>query len=372
MRWRNTVLKEKANESPNERWGVGSTAITRIFDLADGSYQGRMQAEYDILGYALVLPTNQDNPYYIHRVTPMQYPALNAGGFLPATPGDLNLVGGGSTTPPDFTNQLWAMGTSRTEPIGCPTGGELNVFPAGTTAANYNQARISIEFSTLPYQILTDTVLLLNGGEFNGFPDEGAALANGWQYTRYISRQIQGFSRLIKVPYGLMWLVSFPGTSYANLPKKNKEGIAYRESGANVTYTWYRVPLVAQPQIGNASGVNFSRLQNSQQTLNNANFDVWPAKTLLFDNFKTREYQGAFGERLADVTFNMIFLPHPSTGNNFGPLGNQGGPMQFSPQGWNSVLDVVNGVLDYYPLSASTNTLQPPFGTSDFSTLFRP
>ena len=362
--WANTVYTEYAPESPNERFGLGSSALTRQFDIIDGSFKGRMQAAYDFLGYAQIISTGSTGiPYYIHRVPPMPYPALSSASFSLPLASDQTLAG---AAVPDMTQAFWANGISRTQQLGTPAGTEQLATPPGTAAAKYKRARLTVEFSTLPFQVKPDSAVMVNGS-----PNEGYYLEQqGWAATRYITRHIEPFSRLIKIPYGMM---------QAN-GKETKVGLPYREGGANVTYTWMRVPLTGGPFNGvNISGVNFTRIGKIVGLINGQTFDVFPARTLLLDSFSTREYQGAFGERLADVTFNMIYLPHPSTGKNFnGGLG----PAAGDPQGWNTVYDLGNGkVPDYYAVTAPDG-VSPPFtvvssvvenGASlQFRDLFRP
>ncbi len=354
--FRNTTYFEHAPDSPNERWGIGSSQFSRDFDLANGSYVSRLQAAYDFIGYAVVLPGNtlglNNQPvYYIHRVIPMASAAPPGGSILPSVPNDLPA----GVSPPDLTRRFYVQGISKTMPLGVPTGTNPLVSPAGSVASQYTRARMSVEFSTVPYRIFDDATLVANGGSYGGqnFPDEGAALAAGWPNTRYVTRHSEDFSRLIKVPYGLM-------QTQTDKPKLMKVGLPFREGGANVTYTWMRVPLE-----GPVPGANFSKIGSALGTINLNAFDGYAAGTLLLDTMATREYQGAFGEFLVDVTFKMIWLPHNSTG--------AGGKFKAGQQtGWNTVADVDSkGNWDYYPVTTA-NGVQNPFSITDFSTLFRP
>lgn len=365
-RWRNTNYTEHAPDAPNERFGPAATSATRMFDLVDGSFQGRVQAAMDFLGYGVVVSLNGilgGSPYYIHRVTPMPLPALSFVAYKYA-PSDVNAVTNNGDelifAMPDMTNRLYAIGISRTEQLGQPLGVDLNASPAGTAAANYTRARQTVEFSTLPYAIKEDAQVLGVGVGGDTYPNEGAVLASsGWAATRYISRHSDQFSRIIKIPYGIAWVQSSVGA------KQSKVGIPKREGGSDVIYTWHAVPLE-----GTVPGVNIGRISSFQGTINNATFDDYPAGTLLFDNYRTREYQGCFGERLADVMFTMCFLPNPAYGNRL--VG--GVPVtKGTPQGWNSVFDVVAGQgEDYYPITADQAGTQNIYLANDFSLLFVP
>ncbi len=81
----------------------------------------------------------------------------------------------------------------------------------------------------------------------------------------------------------------------------------------------------------------------------------------MFDNYSTREYQGAFGEPLVDVTLKMIYLPHPSFGVH---KASNGAAIPTPTQtGWNFVYDVVEdaGGADYYPVSSDQAGVNPPY-----------
>lgn len=347
--WRNSSFTQHAPDSPNERFGPGSSSMTCQYDLFNGSFQSRLQAAYDFLGYGIVLPGSGSEPWYLSRVVPFAYPGLDPDLILPAP--DAPLSAGYS--PPDITNNFYAQAISRTEMLGVPLGIDPLATPVAETAADHHRARLTVEFSTLPYLIKTDAQL---GNDSNGFPNEGKALASGWQNSRYIIRHGDAFSRIIKLPYGMMW------NQGTNPAKQTKVGVPWREGGCNACYTWIRVPLTGGAGTG---AVNFGRINSALTTINNAQFDIFPANTLLFDNFTTREYQGSFGERLIDISMNFIFLPHASTGLS-------GKYSAGTCLGWNYILDVINGQIDYYLATSDRAGANPGFRATDFSTLFSP
>lgn len=346
--WRSTAFTEYAPDSPNEKWGPGSTHFIRQLDLFDGTFRGRTQAAYDILGYGVVVATKDVNfPYYIHRVTPMPAPAIDPT-LVVVDPGSKLIP---EFVPPDLRQRLYAVGISRTEPLGVPSGVDRGAVPLNTAASSYARARLTVEYATLPYQIKEDSSVT----NVSGYPAEGQILQDlGWNSTRYIARHIQPFNRLLKIPYGVMWTNG----------KNTKVGIPYREGGANITYRWMVVPL----DVGPVPGVNLGRIGRLEGTINSQSFDGFAAGTLLFDTFSTREYQGSFGERLMDVTFQMIYLPHPSTGKS-------GNFDQGTQLGWNYIYDIVNGKNDYYKVSADQAGNNLPYQTDPtytFADLFRP
>lgn len=351
--WRNTTFTEAQPGSPNERWGAGATSVSMTLLLQDSTFQGRAQAARDFLGYSVLNPGG-----WIDRVTPMPFPG-QAEYFPPETEPDI--------LPPSGINQFWAMAISRTDHRSVSLGIDESQSPTGVPASSYVRSAITVEFSSLPYFVKDDYSL---GYTYNGGPDEGGAIAAGWVNSRYIIRQIKPFSRLIKVPYGMMWNVGGPrgwvGMAPA-LPKNTKTALPIREGGANVSYTWMRVPLLPSP-----GGINWSLISAAQGSINDDYFDFAAPYTLLLDNIETREYQGAFGERYADVVYNMIYLPHHSTGLNFSPLGSKQGAMAGTPLGWNYIFDIVNGVPDYYFVTSDKGGANAPFRATDFPSLFRP
>lgn len=357
--WRSTSYTEKAPEAPNERFGMGSSAITRQFDLLSGSFQSRLQAAYDFLGYSRVVAnpdpgTSTERPYFVVRVNPMPYAGLIASTFVPA----FSVVTPDGTSVPDLTNRFYAMAISRTEPLGQPKGLNVNATPGGTAAANYNRARLTLEFSTLPYRVLDDTQVL----DVYNTPNEGQILQDfGWPSTRYIVRHFEPFSRLIKIPYnrlmanGKITPVAFP----------------FREGGATLRYTQIRVPLE-----GPVPGVNLSRCGSMLGTLNSQSFDGYPASTLLYDSYSLNQYQDAVGMYVADVTHTFIYMPHPSTGRN---ANGGAGPAAGQQMGWNYALDInAQGVIDYYQVTSPPPGSNVPFQSAaaatnfTFADLFRP
>ena len=415
MKWRNTTFFEHSPDSPNERWGPGLSSMQRTVDvrsavpagIMSGTFGTRLQAAYDFLGYSVVLPGNaSDNnghsQFFIHRVTPMPYPGMTASFMLPAVPGDLppNFL------PPDLTtviettpgNRFWVVAISRTEPISPPEGANFSASPVEALASEYRRVRMTLECSTQPFSIMGDDALIKLGGVDDfALPDEGVALANGWIFTRYIQRQRQAFSRIIQIPYGMMQTQA-PGPN--GQTKLNRTAIPIREGGANITYTWMRVPLEGPPGDDGkpVSGFNPQKIGGMLNTINGGiksnqfnpqtdpnvlppvtegTFDGFPPCTLFFDSYATREYQGAFGEWLADVTFNMIYMPSTSTGAALKSRqdANQSTDGFFKKgiqTGWNTVIDVdTRGAYDYYRAGTALAN-QAPFVGRDFSQLFNP
>lgn len=403
--WRNTTYYEVAPVSPDERFSHGGSSIQRKVDILDGSFRGRVQAAYDFIGYSVV---NTSGIPFIHRVIPMNYPGLAANTFKLATDAEvlLNNVKVEGTIPPDMSNKFYVESISRTEPVAIPTGIDKTAAPFGTAASGYSRARLTLECITLPFAVISDAQLMTQGGVYKGNPDEGVALAKGWQYTRYISRRREAFNRIFTIPYGIMQ-TNAPLSNGAGA-KLTQTGIPFREGGEHRIYTWMRVPLGSG--AGGTPGLSLGNIEGCLGTVNGATFDGAQPQTLLLDSIATREYQGAFGEWLIDVIFNMIYLPHISSGARMaaaiknktpqptGPQGSaptllvgtapvEGGPLLNAgvATGWNYVADMdYQGNWDYYASRSAVydNTKkppallpasgQPPYLISDFSAFFRP
>lgn len=383
-KWRNTNWAECVPEFPNEKWGPGNSSMQRKVRILDGSLQGRVQAAYDFLGYQVVIATGGVN--YIHRVIPMPYPGLPAVAFQLAANNEP-----AGTLPPDITQKFFVKAISRTEHSGAPVGIDPLASPPGVGGSIYQETKLTLEGVTLPYAVIDDATLISQGGATKGLPDEGAALAKGWQYTRYITRRREAFNRVITIPYGLMCTNS---PTFAENLKLNKTGIPFREGGEHRSYTWMEVPLTPPTGIIGAGlfvqGANWGLIESSLGMINNASFDGCDQETLLLDSIASREYQGSFGEWLADITFNMIFLPHASSGSRLAnnPASNPRSPsgLPLKPgvmTGWNTVVDMdLNGNWDYYDVRSArviavggANVIlagQKPYQSTDFSAFFRP
>lgn len=366
MEWQWSEFTEDQPGSPNERWVPGASSFSREFILKTADFTSRAQAAYDILGYCVL---QNGGPYgYIQRIPPMPYPGIAPG----AIRGPVTGVFGAPPIPPNFSNQFYAVGLSKTRPVGVSTGISLSA-PGGALPSHYNKARISAEFSVLPYQVATDAALMaVDGVDPYGFPDEGTALAkSGWLHTRYIGKQPDSFSRLIQFPFGYTYVRGI----------ENKVGTPVREGGKSIKYIWYRVPIVSP-----AFDLYQTKVDRSLGTLNNATFDFMETGTVLLDSYGHRQYQGAFGEWLADVTLNMVYLPHPATGYEDQIIQVAGTTITVqkgvvvqagTPMGWNSMYDIwqnpTTGQLlrGYSILTIDKAQTTPILAYSDFSTLFR-
>lgn len=385
--FRNTNWCEHNPSSPNERWSHSTgSSIQRKVIILDGSFRGRTQAAYDFLGYQVVVVSPDGIPY-IHRVIPMAYPALPGSSFkLAAGEGEVEPAG---TVPPDITNRFYVEGISRTEPYAPGMGIDPAALPFGTVASNYPRALMTLECTSLPFNVVDDNTLFNNSGGSDpssnpAVPDEGVALAKGWQFSRYIVREFEPYTRLIKIPTGIM---ATDAITNQGKYKIDKVGQAFLEGGEHRRYTWMRVPLDTPGQV---PGANFPKIEQAIGGINSEPFDGAPAETLLLSSVSARFYKGAFGEWLGDITFNMNYLPHNSTGARFTTSQEKGflpprtplGTILTAgvPGGWNMVADMDHwGSWDYFAIFAALPEVggeigqgNEPYFYVDFSQLFSP
>lgn len=131
----------------------------------------------------------------------------------------------------------------------------------------YEVAEMSFQYVMPTFLVKEDSEITnLPGVEpaFVGIPDEGQALANGWEFSRYVTRQIKRHGRMLTIPRGLL-----KGSD----GKLILEAIAINEGTADYQYTWHQVPHEALPENNWTLGTN---------TVNDEVFDGHPPGTLLF------------------------------------------------------------------------------------------
>lgn len=248
---------------------------------------------------------------------------------------------------------LWCTSIASAEPASRPESvdGDLSI-------TNYDWYRLSTLWETRLDNLFEDDAVLADAGPLSPIataiarPDEGDALRRGWEHTRFITRQVDAGSRTVTARSIAFWALQ-EGVVAQGL----NEGIAIAESRATVRYVWLGVPY---------EGVPFATINGRYGYVNDAEFDGFAAGTLLNLNSRYRQYRSAFGQRLLDYSFEMMYQPHFDE-----PSGQY--------MGWNSALRVVNGQKRYWPLSADGTTPGPAaaagvnlFPYTDFSAFFRP
>jgi hypothetical protein len=250
-----------------------------------------------------------------------------------------------------------------------PTGPTSDPDPA---VAAYDEARLDVQYGTLPYNIEEDSAVVATSGPLQGYPDEGFGL--GLVSQRYVSLFWRPTSRILSTPQGVPFWVPLPlldpaGTPTVPMPIKN--GIPTREGGGTLTVIWHRVPQAAIP---------FNAIANCQNKVNKDTFFGFPAQTVLLEDLDRKPIYLPNGLRAYDVQYVFKLRFNMSRG-----LDGQGKPNPNPPvaRGWNWSLRPLRNGLDYREVGLFnvTNPGPPPvFGPmidslyrpADFSTLFRP
>jgi len=248
------------------------------------------------------------------------------------------------------------------EPCGRPDPAGLD--PKGRT--NYGWYRFDCVYEALGYNLYVDNavrntspVATTNplGGSADGTiqarPDDGDCLAQGWSHCRWIIKRVKRAAVTRSYPLGYCTFVAKDGRPAEPM----KEALVVTVARGNVDYHWMNVPRDAVPDAA---------IQKALGRVNLFGFDGWPEGTLLLEGVDYRYYRSATGNRVADVSYHMLFRPNYDT-------------VSATYYGWNSSIRNVDGQLRYWPVSAdgvspNPNTDSPNmiFHYCYFQDLFRP
>lgn len=286
------------NKSPTHRWAPENCAKTRRLYLPyDDDPRSLDVAALALTGYARVAYedyVDDGGPRrraWIERVLPDAYPA---------TPTDENLLG------EDF---LYAASIPSCEPCAKPEG--VDEFGR----SKYSFHRYTVNYETLSYNVLLDEDVLAQGDYYavgqttplagnttiapfwDAKPDEGDSLRRGWVNSRFVTKQVDPASRNQTLPQGLAQFVAMEGYPAGAV----HAGLPMIEPRALVSYTWHCVPILAIPE---------DTILNYYGKVNVRTFDRHPPGTLLFEDARLRLYRTASGQRVADVTYRMIYKPN--------------------------------------------------------------
>lgn len=225
---------------------------------------------------------------YIHRAIPDDYPLF------------FNLAG---------KPWLWCVGAPTVKGKGKPLGTDAN----GLNSFRY--AYITLNYSSLTYEIVPDPACLGNNNYQNAAPNPLKNLPDESRLLRYVTRVIKPYSRIISLPFGFMRVIGArnlpdpPGNGLVQeLPligprgQLIREGIPIRQAGMDVRYTWHCVPEEAIP---------IEAIQNSLSCVNDADFDVFQANTLLFEDIADLSPERSpIGDRIYTITYKFKYLPN--------------------------------------------------------------
>ncbi len=332
MTWRSTNYREFTGDdgpSPDLAFSPDNSRITRTL-LVGGERLTWQQAREDFLGFAQVVTAS--GARYISRLVPHSFP---------------------------FEDWLFARAIPRIEQGG---------FSQTTSdVAEYSQMKMQVSYEALTFNILEDAqVLNIDSlSPLFGQPDEGAALATGWENSRWITKLPKPGSKLYSLNRGVMQIV---GEDINNIhppfvvsqPRPLLEGLPFKEALQDVTYVWSGVPIDGVPNILHLV---------AHGCVNDATFDRYPAGTLRLESIEPQPRRDPLGNRTMDVVYKMQFLPR---------VGHR--------KGETSANDAVSGhnwVYTYDPgppadlivarvTSDGLPTGTPPYRSMDFRLLFNP
>src|SRR5262245_9784254 len=272
--WRSTTYVE-VDSSPSGSLTRASSRVQRIIDVLDPAnpesrsatvgQEVLRQAALDFVGYSERKVTG--GTPWISRVTPAAHPLLP---------------------------RLYCTGVQEFK--GMALRGAEGFPAAGSDVAIYNRWRLTLEYSTLPFKILSDEELLLVAPYGAGFPDESSGL-------RSTSRSGEYGGKFVTIPRAMMQTWP-PGNDRA---KPVMEGTPLWETEDSVVLTWYDVPETAVP---------WTALRLAVGTLNNAAFTfrgvTYPTNTLLFLNVRLIPEMDITGQHTLTLQYNFRYAPHVS------------------------------------------------------------
>lgn len=324
--------------SPVYHFGKRDAQVTRSFQIRPGDDTGvdeqvRMSLAENILGYSVL--TEGGGARYIERQVPYAHHC------------------GASARNEARVRYQYAVDL-KLEPI---SGRTLESTDDDTPA--YAAYRGRVTFETLPYFVLEDGEVQAPSGPLVGVPDEGFWIAQGWVYSRYISRQIDYAPRTVTLPQGMAKFIKDDSFDPEAKASPVPVGIPYSQFRTIREYTWHEVPIQAIPE---------QAIELCAQAVNLEEFDGCEPGTLLLLGAKISHYPSPLGGgMLADVSYKMCHLPNidPATGAQIG---------------WNGIIRGFRGNLYVWPLSldgeepveGEDGNDERLFKLRDFADLFRP
>jgi hypothetical protein len=213
-----------------------------------------------MLGFPRIRAAGAGNTPFIRRVTPHNYQPVGA-------------VGG----------WLYATQVERIEGIGVSVN-------EGDDVAEYEFARVTVIYESLTYDVKEDNEI----HQTDGAPDES-------RMERFVTRTTEPTAEFITLPQGAY---KWKGTT---LPVVGSHGRII--SALNLTYTWHQVPRIPP-------SVKTSKLIGC---VNSAEFDGYPAGTLLVTAVELTPYRMIGGLRVYDIKYRVSYKDpdHNQRGHNY-------------------------------------------------------
>jgi hypothetical protein len=224
-------------------------------------------------------------------------------------------------------------------------------------AAEYQISKHNLLYQALTYNVKDDDDPALYSAP-DVPPDEGYALSQGWDNSRYITKSTKPSAKLLVLNRGIMEGVK---VDVGGATKPLLEGFPFVEPCAQVEYVWHGVPSNCVPWALHAISLG---------TVNDAAFDFYPAETLRVDSIEPIARRDPFGARIYDIVFKMQFLPR--VGNTLAERGTTLTPAP-TARGHNWVYAAHEKKFIVMRISEDgSSTGKPPFRPADFTAMFRP
>lgn len=311
--------------SPRLRIEPDGSSATRIIDVDWAEVEAVSTA---ILGFPVVMG---GSTCWISRNTPIFLPWFRPSDERPylfaSKITDIQGIGLGSP-----------IGTAQySGDIGVPDGSDSGVSPLGA----YEKARITIQYSTFPYDIFSDKQMekgvagVLGSGvaggpitDRNGNPDES------W-LARYVTKIVRPQAEMLTLNQGVMRYVQ-PGpvvdpVTGATLPSRVQvvppnspveRGVSKLLGSCNVEFTWHQIPengvpcSMINPLLASNPGSGW--IERCLGRVNIHTLYSWRPGTLLLLGVELKPYRSPFGDRLFDIRYMLkYFEPQPGIGHNY-------------------------------------------------------
>jgi hypothetical protein len=324
-------------KSPTYRGAKDDVAVSCMLMTRDLNDEQRWAAGVDLVGSSAI-DSDMNGPPDPNTGRPTKRTWINR--FLPWSVPSYQFFAQVEAYPP------YVYATSfDAEPMNPADELDENTRPIG------NYYKWNVRLTDLPYYIAADNdVLALDSSPLSyepRQPDEGWYIGGlSWDRSRFISKRPTRADRVLIVKGGFCKLVN-PNKDpvFQSFPK-----IEFRSI---IEYTWWAVPIGGIPSIN---------IKYCTGRVNHDTFDGYEAGTLLLASHNITWRRDWAGQRVAEITYIMGWLPHWDR--------------NAIAQGWNSTFMVASdtGIPDFYPYSCdgTNDPDQAVYRKADLTTLFRP
>lgn len=298
--------------------------VRRVIDLK--SYADVDAAAQALLGYGQVRTSPGGNRYINRNPPEAFYGILTAAQPAPITIDLSQTISAVSAFAPTlfqsdqpsngapylYCTSMRVRGMAPISQVGppSPTG------PSSTSIANWKQARLNLEYRSLPYNILTDAEMIARGytmraPQVEPYQTRAAALATNtidatcpdesW-LSRYVIRRPVPAAQYLSMRGGMFsWVPSHAAV---------KQGTGRMIVHINLMFTWVNVPIDGIPcgAINPAIALGAGAVENALGRVNQWPFAGAGAGTLLFMAVEFKSLRNRFGIRTFDVTYAFKWM----------------------------------------------------------------